>query len=472
MRRISICPFLVALLAAVVPARAEGPSVVFSADTEGHAGPCMDCPGHPGLGGLARRATAVAGRRAQVPVLLLDAGNALYGPDSIAGNGGAIVEAYNHLAYDAVNLTPRDLRLGKQSALEALKAAKFDVVSANLLDAGTNQAIAKPYVVKKVADRRVAVIGVSEPPAGTDYLPHLKRQLSGVKIVPPADALARVLPKARGEADDVVVLYYGSGSGAKKTADSLGKDVAAFLVGGTRPEELPQGSAVPLVATAQHGRSLACLTLGSPAAPEQIALDDSFVADPEMTALLADATRPASGGAAGVADQTASADATAPADGGDAREGPVRKLVPAKAAPIEPVASEAAPPVISESAPTATAQVPDVSSAQPEPSEPKPARAGGGGSAWGFLKSLVGGSKRTEAAGGSAAPQPVQPAEEPPVREAEVPAAEPVAPPARQPVQRPARGTASTGPKFCTSCGGKLQPNARFCTSCGQRVRR
>jgi 2',3'-cyclic-nucleotide 2'-phosphodiesterase (5'-nucleotidase family) len=415
-------------LASAAPVVAAPAVVAFTADTEGHVGPCLECPGHSGLGGLARRATAVARLRAQGPVLLLDAGNALYGPDSIAGNGAVIVAAYNGLAYDAVHLTPRDFRLGKPALADALKAATFDVVSANLLDADSGRPIAKPFVVKDVGGRRVAVIGLSEPPAGMDYLPHLKRQLAGVKIVPPAEALAQTLPKAKAEADDVVLLYYGSAAGAKKVADALGKDVAAVLVGGARPEELPQKTAVPLVASAEHGKSLARLTLGAAGASEQIAIDDSVAPDPKMAAaLLAQSTNPAASA------QSVGAEPHVAADASDAAEGGVHKLVQADVPPIEPAAEP-------------------VEAARPEPAFSEPAR------------SEASASKPTPAEKAGVEPTGAS-------KQAAAPASESPTP-AKPPAEPPQRAPAATGPKFCTNCGAKLSPNAKFCTHCGTRVRR
>ena len=480
---------LFALFAAARPAPAEGPRVLFSADTEGHAGPCTECPGHAGAGGLARRATAVARLRAAGPSILLDAGNSLYGPDSIAVNGGTIVAAYNELGYDAVNLTPRDFRLGKQALTEALGAARFSTVSVNLLDAGSGQPLVKPFVVKSAGGRRVAVVGVSEPPAGMDYLPHLRRQLAGVKIVPPAEALGQWLHKAKAEADVVVLLYYGPAGGAKRIAEAFGKDVAAVLVGGARPEELPQAgsTAVPLVATAQHGRAIARLTLGAGGEAEQVAIDDSIAPDPKMATLLAGGTK------SGEPPSSAGAEPNAAADAREPKEGGVRKLVPVDVPPIEPVAAESAPSATPDSAPTESANV-TATADEPEPAAPPDTsrRRGGTGTvgtgAWEFLKSLVGGSggsKPAQASAETASPPPSEqaPSLDAPVekRSNEVPRARPKAQlgpdagteaAAPRPANPPQRKPASTGPKFCTDCGAKLRPNAKFCTSCGTRVRR
>src|SRR5690348_5919892 len=82
--------------------------LVFTADTQGHVGPCQSCPGEKGLGGLARRATLLAElRRREQPLLLVDAGNAFFGDQSLSSGGKVIAAAYDALHYDAVNISYR-----------------------------------------------------------------------------------------------------------------------------------------------------------------------------------------------------------------------------------------------------------------------------------------------------------------------------------------------------------------------------
>src|SRR5829696_9250821 len=89
---------------------ADGAGVLlFTADAEGHHAPCAGCPVHRGFGGLPRRATLVAAQReatggGAAVLLLLDAGGALFGPESFESGGRSVVAAYERLQYDAVNL--------------------------------------------------------------------------------------------------------------------------------------------------------------------------------------------------------------------------------------------------------------------------------------------------------------------------------------------------------------------------------
>src|SRR5207244_6124514 len=139
----------------------ESFGMLLTADTEGHVGPCRECPYHPGLGGLSRRATVEAGLRKDSPsLLLLDGGNAFIGSESLASHGKVIVAAYNAMGYDAVNLCHRDFWFGKAETLALLKEAKFAVLSANFLDEENGELLARPYVIKNLNGQRVAVIGL------------------------------------------------------------------------------------------------------------------------------------------------------------------------------------------------------------------------------------------------------------------------------------------------------------------------
>jgi len=265
--------------------------VLFTADNEGHVQPCQTCPGPMAQGGMARRATVLAKLRADAEppggVLLLDAGNALCGPESLPSRGQVVVAAYNALRYDVVNIAWNDFRFGKAATLAALKDAKFDAVSANLADADGGKLLFHPYVVKSWAGGKVAVIGLTESPAALDVLPHLRRQLAGVAILPPVDALAQGLPKARAEAGQVVLLYYGSVASLRPIRDRFGADLSIILMGGARPEDLDAVADPKLAAAEQHGRSICRVETGKAApASSQVRIEAGVVPDEAMAALI------------------------------------------------------------------------------------------------------------------------------------------------------------------------------------------
>ncbi len=266
MRPIFVLTASIGLIASLANAQ----TVLITADTEGHTEQCQTCPMHVGHGGIARRATAIGQARTSGDVLLLDAGNFLFGAESADSKGKVIVAAYDALAYDAVNLSYRDFRLGKAQTLELLKDAKFAAVSANLLDDASGQPLAKPYVVKKLGDKRIAILGVCEAPPGMQYLPALKQQLAGIRVRAIDESLAEWLPKARAEADQVVVLYYGSAHGLAQIEDKWQADIWAIGIGGINAELPANNSGPAIIVAEEHGKSLGRLPFAAGSHPDQL----------------------------------------------------------------------------------------------------------------------------------------------------------------------------------------------------------
>jgi hypothetical protein len=260
---------LLAALGCMAREAAGQAHLLFTADTQGHVGPCQSCPGAHGLGSLARRQTLVLELRRREPgLLLLDAGDALFGDESVPSGGKVVAATYDALGYDAVNIGYRDFRLGKAATLAALQGAKFAPLSANLLDDASGQPLFRPYVVKSAGAERIAIVGVTESPAALEMLPELKRQLAGVRIAPPAKALAAALPKARAEAGHVIVLFYGSAAGVGPIRKQFGASVDAILMGGAAPGELPETSVPAIVGAASHGREVVEVSLAAGRPPQ------------------------------------------------------------------------------------------------------------------------------------------------------------------------------------------------------------
>ena len=267
-------------------------SLLLTADTEGHVDPCVQCPMHAGDGGLARRATAVAQARSVSPrPLLLDAGNSLFGSDSFESDGKVIATAYNALQYDAVNLSYRDFHSGKARTLELIQSSKANFLSANLVDEATGNLLALPFIVKDSGGSKVALIGLTLPPAGVAQLPHMKRQLAGITFRAPADALAEWLPKARAESPRIILLYYGPVAALREIRARFGKQLMAICVGGIGDDQLPSDTLTPMLRAEEHGRSMTSVQISGDDKPKlivaRIPLDPSVALDPDMLKTLA-----------------------------------------------------------------------------------------------------------------------------------------------------------------------------------------
>lgn len=279
-------------------------SVALSADTEGSLYACESC-GEGRLGGLEGRAEVVAKlREAHREVLLVDAGNALLGAETLESRGRPVLEAYERMGYTAANLGFRDFRLGKAVTVEIVRSSKLQLVSANLIDADTGQLIVRPYVVVEAGGQRVAVLGLTQSPPGLDSLPHLQSQLAGIRIRAPAEALAEWLPKAQAEAGVVLLVYYGSPSSLRPLRERFGPQLAAILVGGAPPDRLPGSGNPPVVGALEQGRALTLLELGPAGAKVESLPVRGKARPPAPAAVVAQATpdRAAAGSSTPVSD--------------------------------------------------------------------------------------------------------------------------------------------------------------------------
>jgi 5'-nucleotidase len=136
-------------------------------------------------------------------VLLLDAGNTLFGPEPLAQQtqGKAIVEAMNLLSYDAMVLGDQDFQLGLDVLRQRMEEAKFPILSANVVMAETNRLFATPYVIKEIGDHQVAIIGLTNQEAASTAG-------GAITVLDPLEVLQNVIDEVSKEADVIIVLSH------------------------------------------------------------------------------------------------------------------------------------------------------------------------------------------------------------------------------------------------------------------------
>jgi 2',3'-cyclic-nucleotide 2'-phosphodiesterase (5'-nucleotidase family) len=287
--------------------------VFYGAELMGSIDDC-GCPGHP-QGGLPWRfgySEGFRGRYADASTLQVDAGHSM--ADMITASGELypdavtkddwVLKAFNDLRFDAVNLSHHEAyylaRYLKSDGSWDKAVAEYPVlarfVSANLAPARPDMIAPPPYVVREMAGKRlgetvrVAFVGVTET---NPVLP----QHTGLQVTDAADALAKVLPKARGEADLVVVLAYMATDAAQQLAQKVGGQVDAFIVSGPKARDTePAVDAAPRMAYARYQtRQLGELRLFlngkglERVANRYVTLDDQLPKDPVAAGMAAEA---------------------------------------------------------------------------------------------------------------------------------------------------------------------------------------
>jgi 2',3'-cyclic-nucleotide 2'-phosphodiesterase (5'-nucleotidase family) len=210
-----------------------------------------------------------------------------------------------------VNVAWQDLRFGRDKTVAALAQARFNAVSVNLLDEKSGEPIFKPMAVVAAGGTNITVVGATEPPLALRSLPRVRESLAGVRVAPVNDALQRWLPEARKSAAQVVLLYHGSPQGLESVLTAFPNAFAAVLVGGIRPQFVPASAKELTVATSEHGKHVAVVSLDQrPLRSELIAVEPTLPEDQAMGKVLAGFRAAAS---APPPPATAPADVAAPA---------------------------------------------------------------------------------------------------------------------------------------------------------------
>jgi 2',3'-cyclic-nucleotide 2'-phosphodiesterase (5'-nucleotidase family) len=134
----------------------------------------------------------------------------------------------NLMQYDAMALGPYELSLGPVVLRERIQQAAFPILSANVLDRSSGALVAEPYVVLKVGDHRVAVVGLTRLP---------KEALDKFEVLGPEEVLPQVAAEVVGLADMVILLT----NLPFRSAQELVQDTPEIdLLVAALPEQLPK----------------------------------------------------------------------------------------------------------------------------------------------------------------------------------------------------------------------------------------
>jgi len=215
------------------------------------------------VGGLGRLAGAVAQVRKdhEATILLLDAGD-LIGDTMLADltEGKALIEALNHLRYDALAVGNHEPDFSIDALRQRAKEAKFPLLAANLVTTGDGSLIAEPFSVRKVNGVTVGVLGLAYPKTERTTA---KKNVDTVAFQDPAATVKRFLPKMRDEGVEVIVLLSHLGlSGDKKLAGAV--DGIDVIVGGHSHNRMTEAERVGntlIVQAGAHGSDLGRLDL-------------------------------------------------------------------------------------------------------------------------------------------------------------------------------------------------------------------
>lgn len=158
---------------------------------------------------MARRAGEINKQRQNAEhVLLLDSGDALNGEEGLGllTKGEVQVKAMNLMGYDAMTLGSGDFVIGMDLLRQRMQAARFPMLSANVILSDTGQLVGQPYVIKELTpENKVAIIGLTDP-----YVVDLVRAVRGpaVRVEDAVATVRRYVAEVSGQANIIIVLSH------------------------------------------------------------------------------------------------------------------------------------------------------------------------------------------------------------------------------------------------------------------------
>jgi len=179
---------------------AQDLNIAFTCDVHGRLVPCGCFSGQ--MGGLTRIGSILE-ELSPEDTLKLDDGNVIEGPaDYQRIQYRYLLQAFQKMGYDAVNLGYDEARLDVVQLRELSTHATLPLLSANLLDRNTGAPIFPAYRVVQKRGWRIALVGVMDEHIPADTLG------AGLSLEPMSATLSRILPEVRKQADAVILLAF------------------------------------------------------------------------------------------------------------------------------------------------------------------------------------------------------------------------------------------------------------------------
>lgn len=217
--------------------------------------------------GLAEMTAAIKTLKAENKnTLWLDAGDTFHGMPIInISKGKNMVNLLNIANLDAMTLGNHDFNYGIPRLLELTKAAKFDVLAANVVYRADDKNIFKQYKIYKLKNGvKVGVIGLSTPETQYKASPLLVKDLN---FLNPSEIAKDIVKKIRSQCDVVIaVTHLGVLESSEFNSLKLAKEVDGIdlIVDGHSHTTLPNGITIGdtlIVQTGCHAYNLGKVTI-------------------------------------------------------------------------------------------------------------------------------------------------------------------------------------------------------------------
>jgi 5'-nucleotidase / UDP-sugar diphosphatase len=237
-------------------------TILHTNDIHGHLLPWRGWEGElrdKTIGGLAVLAGAIRNVRREVgeQCLLLDAGD-LIGDTMLADltQGKALVQALNHLHYDAWTLGNHEPDFGVNTLRQRISDAEFPAVACNVFEENGDRLFTKPYIMKQFGNLLVGVVGAAYPKTQRTTA---AKNVQGIRFEQPDLHVAKQVARLRAQGVSIVVLLSHLGLGADFELAANVKDIDV-IVGGHSHNRMQRAEVVNSTLIVQSGAH--CSDLG------------------------------------------------------------------------------------------------------------------------------------------------------------------------------------------------------------------
>jgi 2',3'-cyclic-nucleotide 2'-phosphodiesterase (5'-nucleotidase family) len=210
-------------------------TLIYTSNTLGEVEPCGTCPEGGESGGLPRRAHYLKTVKEEVKnLLLLDGGDALvisyFGQPSerekARKRAKFVLNIYEKLGYDALNIGDTDLGLGIEYLRNLQKNSKIPFLSANLKEKKTRNPVFKPYLIKEIGGLKIGILGLIT----TEISPNIQKELKDYSIENPMKAAKETINRYMASCDHIIALAHLT----PPETETLAKEVPviSIIIGG------------------------------------------------------------------------------------------------------------------------------------------------------------------------------------------------------------------------------------------------
>lgn len=190
------------------------------------------------------------------------------------------LKAMDAMKYTAGTLGWTDLSVGTDFLKEVSNRISFPMVTSNLVYKDSQKPFGEKYLIRKVGDARVAILGVmplkspekGTPPAasacekasesGKDAHPPLESMFADyLEVIPPEKALLKLVPEVRSQADFVILLSQCGFKDTNFMVSRVGNIDLAISGQRITPVHPDQESEIPVMEATYQGKSLGFVRL-------------------------------------------------------------------------------------------------------------------------------------------------------------------------------------------------------------------